>query len=116
MRTLIIDCDGTLLEHIPDFENIHKHPNLRALPGAREKMAEWHCNGDYLIIVTARPESLRELTLLQLNNAGIVFNQLIMGVGSGTRVLINDYEEGKPHKAWAFNIVRNKDGLKDINI
>jgi hypothetical protein len=113
-NTYFVDVDGSLLEHIEDFENITRYRTLPALPGAKEKTAKWHCDGHYIILTTARPESLREITKEQLHNAGIIYDLLIMGIGAGPRILINDYEEGKPHKAWAYNIIRNKEGIKDI--
>ena len=113
-KTYFIDIDGTLLYHIPDFENIDKHPDLKALPGAKEKTAQWHCEGDYVILVTARPESLRDLTVRQLAAAGIFYDTILMGIGAGERILINDHEYNKRHKAWAYNILRNVDGIKDI--
>lgn len=113
-RTFFIDIDGTLLRHIDDFENILTYTHIQALPGAKEKTSQWHCEGHYIILTTARPESLRDITKTQLNNAGIVYDLLIMGIGAGERILINDYPANKGYKAWAYNIVRNKEGIKDI--
>lgn len=114
MQTYFMDIDGTLLEHINDFENIHTYESLRALPGANSKTAEIHCRGDMIILTTARPESLREITVKQLKNAGVFYDILIMGVGAGNRILVNDYAENKPYKAWAYNVLRNKEGIKHI--
>jgi hypothetical protein len=41
-------------------------------------------------LVTARKESGREMTERQLKSLGIMWDQLIMGVSSGQRVLLND--------------------------
>jgi hypothetical protein len=113
--TYFLDIDGTLLEHISDFENITKYESLRALPDVSKKTALWHCLGHYIVLTTARCESLRELTVKQLHNAGIFYDHLLMGLGAGNRILVNDYVEGKPHKAWAYNVVRNIDGLSNVN-
>jgi len=112
--TYFLDIDGTLLEHISDWENIHKYESLPALPKAKEKTAYWHCQGHKIVLTTARCESLRELTKKQLDNAGIFYDHLIMGIGAGTRYLVNDYPENGRHKAWAYNVVRNKEGLSNI--
>lgn len=114
-KTYLIDIDGTLLEHIPDFKDICSHTSLRALPGAREKTSQWHCEGHVIIIITARPEGLRKLTELQLFNAGIIYDSLIMGVGAGPRILINDHLEGTENKAVAVNVIRNVDGIINVN-
>lgn len=114
-QTYICDIDGTLLEHIEDFENITKYRTLPALPGAKEKTIEWHCRGDMIILTTARPESLREITKEQLHNAGIIYDMLIMGVGAGPRILVNDiHNPYADKKALAYNVIRNKEGIKDI--
>ncbi len=112
-KTYFIDIDGTILEHIEDFENITRYKTLPALPGAREKTVKWHCEGHMIILTTARPESLREITKEQLHNAGIVYDMLIMGIGAGERILINDYV--KTPKALAYNVLRNKDGILNID-
>jgi hypothetical protein len=113
MQTYFIDIDGTLLEHIEDFSKIYTTPPV-ALPGASEKTAELHCRGDMIILTTARPESLRDLTIYQLGSLGVFYDLLIMGIGAGNRIVVNDYAEGKPYKAWAYNVLRNKEGIKDV--
>lgn len=113
-KTFFIDIDGTLLEHLWDFAEVSERKELRALPGAREKTVKWHCEGHMIIITTARAESLRAITELQLHNAGIVYDKLIMGIGSGDRILINDSEPGMPKKTQAYDVKRNIDGLAKI--
>ena len=39
---------------------------------------------------TARPDSLRGVTVRQLGNAGFQFHQLVMGIGREERILINN--------------------------
>ena len=57
----------------------------------------------------------RSVTEKQLAEAGIFYNQLIMGIGGGERYLINDCKEDGTQYANAINIERNK-GIKNINI
>jgi len=111
-KTYILDIDGTVLHHIDDFENIYNYPVLLGLPGANTKTAQWHCEGHYIILITARPESIRDITVKQLAAAGIFYDMLIMGVGAGERILVNDYVTNR--KAFAYNVVRNVDGIKDV--
>ena len=52
----------------------------------------------------------------QLAEAGIIYDQLIMNVGGGVRVLINDKKPNKDDEtAIAICVERNK-GLKDYDI
>jgi uncharacterized HAD superfamily protein len=115
-KTYFIDIDGTLLEHIEDFENIHKYDNLKTLPGAAAKTTQWHCEGHMIILTTARAESLRDITKTQLSNAGIIYDILLMGIGAGERILINDYKNSSfpTKKAFSYNVQRNIEGIKDI--
>ena len=43
-----------------------------------------------IILTTGRKEGMRRITEQQLESAGIVYDKLIMGIGGGARVLIND--------------------------
>ena len=55
------------------------------------------------------------LTEKQLAEAGIFYDQLIMGVGGGVRILINDNKPNGDLAARCINLERNM-GIKDINI
>lgn len=119
-KTYFLDIDGTLLEHVEDFENIYKYTELKALPGAKEKTVQWHCEGHMIILTTARSESLRAITELQLHNAGIIYDVLLMGLGAGERILVNDIQKNTstryyPPKAIAYNVTRNEEGIISIN-
>jgi hypothetical protein len=114
-KTFFIDIDGTLLYHLNAFSDIVHTDNIPPLPDAVEKVSKWHCEGHTIIITTARPESLRGRTAKQLDNAGIVYDQLVMGLTSGVRILINDYVPDTLCKAKARNVRRNVDGLSNID-
>lgn len=114
-KTIICDIDGTLVKHyIPAF-NTEETSKLELLPGTLEKFEEWDKRGYYIILMTGRRESMRKATELQLAKNHIFYDQLIMGCGGGTRVLINDNKPTGKESAIAINIERNK-GIKDINI
>ena len=114
-KTFFIDIDGTILRHLDSFTEVMKTEDIPSLPDAAEKICKWHCQGDRIIITTARPESMRERTIKQLDNAGIMYDQLVMSLTSGCRVLINDYEPDTATKAEARNVRRNIDGLINVN-
>lgn len=59
---------------------------------------------------------MRKFTEEQLEAAGIFYDQLIMGIGGGVRVLINDLKPGSDEQtAIAFNIKRDI-GISKIEI
>lgn len=114
-NTYFVDIDGTLIEHIDNFSEITNYKVIKALPGAKEVTAKWHCEGHMIILTTARPESLRKITEEQLSAVGVIYDMLIMGIGQGKRILINDHQFDKPHKAIAHNVIRNVEGIKHIS-
>lgn len=115
-NTYFIDIDGTILFYKDDFFDVIDEYNLPALPLVKETICKWHCQGSKVILVTARPESMRQITEIQLANAGIIYNTLLMEIGSGVRVMINDLDPLYPdmQKAIAINLPRNS-GFTSIN-
>ena len=85
------------------------------LVGTVNKLQEWDKKGYNIILTTGRKESLRTVTEKQLSEVGIFYNQLVMGIGGGKRILINDCKDNGDQYALAINPERNK-GIKDIQI
>jgi len=113
-KTIFCDIDGTLLVQPEDFTTMVTSPDAMPLPCASKRLMEWHYEGALIILTTGRPESMRPITELQLHNAGMIYNTLLMGLGTGERILINDFVPGEGHKAIAYNVVRNTEGLENI--
>jgi hypothetical protein len=119
-KTIIIDVDGTILEH-RGGGLAGQHGDLAVLPGVRKKWEEWNAKGYNIIVLTGRKESMREETERQLFRWHLAYDQLVMGVGGGPRVLINDLKPGddidnpKMPTAVAVNLVRNT-GLDGIEV
>ena len=89
---------------------------LVLLPGTVDKLLEWDKAGSTIILTTGRKESLRKVTEKQLWEAGIIYDQLIMGVGGGKRYIINDRKpQGDEDYAIAINLKRNE-GIKELKI
>lgn len=117
--TIFCDIDGTLVNH-PGYPEIENLPNetheLKLLPNTLKKLWEWDRAGYNIILTTGRRESMRTATEKQLTKAGIIYDQLIMGLGGGKRYLINDRKPyGTEDYAYAINLTRN-DGIGDIQI
>ena len=116
-KTIFCDIDGTLTEHPNTAQDISKYnldQEMRVLPGTRDKLWEWDSKCYNIILTTGRKEGMRKSTEDQLRKAGIIYDQLIMGLGPGERILINDRKKGKD-TAYAINVDRDK-GIEDILI
>tara|TARA_A100001515_G_C4583288_1_gene213656 strand:- start:1072 stop:2154 length:1083 start_codon:yes stop_codon:yes gene_type:complete len=103
-KTIFCDIDGTILNHAHKFSDLI-NCKQELLPGVIEKFNEWDSLGHRIILCTARKESAREMTVKHLDLLGLCYDMLIMGVTSGTRVLINDkLSLTDPDRAISVNI------------
>lgn len=114
-KTIICDIDGTLVLHCTQTEVSKPSHKMTLIDGTINKLSEWESKGYNIILMTGRKESLRKVTEKQLRRLGIFYDQLIMGVGGGGRVLINDKKSDGRESAWCFNPDRNK-GISNIDI
>ena len=114
-KTIFCDIDGTLVKHNPPTETASEDVELELLEGTVEKILEWDKKGYNIILVTGRRESAREATKKQLSKAGIIYDKLIMGIGGGVRVVINDCKPDGEDTTLAITVPRNY-GIKDIQI
>ena len=114
-KTLFIDIDGTLVKHQGNLSKMITN-EMEVLPSTIEKLNEWNEAGHCIILTTGRKETLRKITEEGLLKNGIFYDQLVMGLTRGERVVINDIKPGNDMKvASAIQINRN-DGLKNVNI
>ena len=115
-KTIFCDIDGTLVRHEKPSAATRPSFSMTVLDGTIEKLLEWDRKGYNIILTTGRKESLRESTVAQLHEAGIFYDQLIMGIGGGYRVLINDRKpDSADDTARAINLTRNK-GIGSIEV
>jgi NDP-sugar pyrophosphorylase family protein len=113
-KTLFVDLDGTIVKHQHTISDVYANPP-ELLPGVKDKLNTWDSSGHRIILVTARKESTREATVEHLQQLGIAYDQLVMGVSSGDRVLINDkLYELDPDRAIGINVVTDE-GLSSIS-
>lgn len=113
--TIFCDIDGTLVKHRSPIENTSTSKSLELLPGTLEKLLEWDSKGYNIILVTGRKESMRRITVKQLADAGIIYDKLIMGIGGGKRILINDNKPDGRITAEAISIERDF-GINNIKL
>lgn len=114
-KTIICDIDGTLVRHLSPDKNTDENVDLEILPGTIEKLMEWDIKGYNIILITGRRESMRVSTEKQLAKIGIFYDKLIMGIGGGDRILINDKKPNGRDTAFSVNIERNS-GIKFLDI
>ena len=114
-KTIFCDIDGTLIYHNGTLtDQVVTTPKI--LEGVREKLNEWDRKGYNIILTTGRRESLRKVTEEQLTQLGIIYDQMIMGLGGGSRVLINDLKTySDKSTAVAINLKRNE-GIKNVEV
>lgn len=113
-KTIFCDIDGTIIKHVHRFSYVGFEPAI-ALKGVINKFNEWDSKGHKIILTTARKESARMLTEKQLTDLGLCWDQLIMGVTSGARVLINDKHLDKDFdRAIALNVITDQ-GFDDVS-
>ena len=113
-KTIFLDIDGTLIHHTNLLTEQLKDVTL--LDGTIEKLLEWDRKGYNIILTTGRRESMRSKTEEQLLNLGIFYDKLIMGIGGGNRIIINDRKpNSKDDTCFAINVDRNQ-GIKNIDI
>jgi ribonucleotide monophosphatase NagD (HAD superfamily) len=114
-KTIISDIDGVIFKHSGVITEQHLGA-ATLLPGVIEQWASWDRKGYKIVLVTGRRESVRKDTERQLSEAGIFYDQLVMGVSGGIRVLINDHKPNSTdNTAEAINLIRNK-GMEGLNV
>mgnify|MGYP000613199103 CR=1 FL=1 len=114
-KTIFLDIDGTLVKHYGSLVEQFSG-SLSLLDGTLDKLSEWDKKGYNIILTTGRRNSMRAVTEKQLEDLGIFFDQLIMGIGGGSRVVINDRKLNKTDDtAFAINLTRNE-GISKIKI
>lgn len=105
-KTIFCDIDGTLLQHHGGLHPIYTEKPV-ALPNVLQCIATWKDKDYTILLTTGRPESMREMTVKQLEYVGIFYDSLIMGLPRGPRILVNDTKPDCDITATAVNVERN---------
>tara|TARA_B100000085_G_scaffold208090_1_gene191862 strand:+ start:413 stop:1135 length:723 start_codon:yes stop_codon:yes gene_type:complete len=108
-KTIFCDIDGTLWNHVGGVSEQSACLHHKLLPNTKDAIDKWDRLGYCIILTTGRKESLRSKTEAELLKSGIVYDKLIMGIGGGVRILINDRKPySDKNTCYAVNLVRNK--------
>jgi len=113
-KCLFVDIDGTLItnssHHFPPYigsgQPIENNINF---------LSDLHEQGKVkIVLTTSRPEKLRQITIMELQEKGISYDELVMGLPHCQRVIINDFARSNPYPSCkAINIPRNTDDLRE---
>ena len=114
-KTLFIDIDGCLIKHKGNLsKQILEEPEV--LPGVIEKLNQWEGEGHKIILTTGRKESMRKATEKQLSKVGIFYDQLIMGINRGERIIINDSKPTEDQSTCKAIQIKRNEGIEKINL
>ena len=106
-NTYFVDIDGTILKY-RKFET-YETSKAEPIESTIEYLNKVSKEGHMIILTTARPEYLRDHTVVELHENYIPYDRLIMGIERGPRYLINDMDPNYPgERAIAINVERNK--------
>jgi hypothetical protein len=109
-NTYFVDIDGTIFKY-RKFET-YKTIKAEVIIDSKVFLQQKRDQGHMIVLTTARPESLREHTILELSTNNIPYHKLVMGIERGPRYLINDMDPNKPgNRAIAINVTRDN-GIK----
>ena len=106
-NTYFVDIDGTIFKY-RKFET-YKLNTPEPISSTIEYLGAQEELGHLIILTTARPESMREHTIKELEQCNVPFHSLIMGIERGPRYLVNDMDPNNPgERAIAINVVRDQ--------
>ena len=109
VATYLIDIDGVIYENGSRFWPPQWGSN-NVYDSARDKINQLFETGNYIVLITSRPEEFRAVTEGQLRQDHVGYHQLVMGVHHGTRVVVNDFAPSNPYPAAvAVNTRRDSD-------
>lgn len=104
--TIFCDIDGTLIKYrkFETYLNSEPQPVQNMIDTLQCIHNEGHC----IVLTTARPEYLRNHTKTELSKLHIPYDQLVMGLARGNRILINDKENPENDRTFAINTMRDE--------
>jgi hydroxymethylpyrimidine pyrophosphatase-like HAD family hydrolase len=105
--TFFVDIDGTLVKYrkFAELEN----STLEPIQDVIDTINDYYEKGAHIVITSARPDSYELFTKQELETIGVKYHQIILGLGRGTRVVINDNDPQNPEisRSLGVNLNRN---------
>lgn len=106
-KTVFLDIDGTLITHTGNMYDQLACPS-DVLPGVRERIDQWLLEDVCIILTTGRREGNRKETEDMLRSLRISYDQLVMGLPRGPRIVVNDTKPDGTITAYGYSIPRNE--------
>jgi hypothetical protein len=111
---LFVDIDGTLVTN----SSIHFPPYVGSGNSLENNIAylrKLYDSGKVkIILTTSRPHHMKNLTIAEMEEKKIPYDELITGLPHCKRILINDFAKSNPYPSCeAINIPRNSDNLEE---
>ena len=113
--TFFVDIDGTLVQY-RKFSELSTSV-LTPIQEVIDVVNKYYDEGAIIVITTARPSSYELFTKQELEKIGVKYHQLVMDLGRGTRVILNDKdpENEQIPRALGINLNRNQ-GWEGLDI
>lgn len=111
--TIFCDLDGTLIEHEDSPSNF----GIKILRGVYKTLKAWKDKNYYIVLTTARNSINKKYLESQLAKNNIIYDELLMDLSSGTRIIINDRKPSNilVPSAVAYEVERNE-GIQNLEI
>ena len=114
-KVIFLDIDGCIIKHDGRGACIQWQLATTLLRGVHDAFDAWEKAGHYIVLTTSRKECCRKDLETLLRKYGLFWDQLVMGLPHGERILINDKKENAEPACRAIELVRNE-GLTSINL
>lgn len=113
--TFFVDIDGTLVQY-RKFSELSTSV-LTPIQEVIDVVNKYYDEGAIIVMTTARPNSYELFTKQELEKIGVKYHQLVMDLGRGTRVILNDKdpENEQIPRALGINLNRNQ-GWEGLDI
>ena len=112
-ENIICDVDGVLFKHSPHSNNNIEDNEL--IGNCKNIIKKWKEDNKKIILMTARSKRTEKEFKILLENKGILYDELIMGVNPGTRYVINDIKPSNIFTRQSIEINLERDnGIDEI--
>jgi dTDP-glucose pyrophosphorylase len=114
-KTIIIDFDGVLIRHDDAGGSNSKQKKFiyptKAISSNVDLIKNEYKNGSFIVVMSARPENERRNVMKELSKFKINYHKILLGVASGSRVVVNDKKKSHPNIKTAIAIETRRNSI-----